>query len=451
MKTLAKITALALLILSSSVAFAQYEKDRSLQQFRYPDQRGINAFEALEDTTEFDGVKVRLGGAFAVQFQALDHENGGLLQITDRGDNLLADSVGLLPLTNSFNLPTANLDLNVALADGVRMHMRTYLSSRHHPESWVKGGYVQISKLDFIQEGFLEGLMDITTVKIGLMELNYGDYHFRRSDNALAIYNPFVGNLILDGFNTEVGAEVYFTPGDFLIMAGLTNGNLNQNVIDGGVINDVDDTPAFLAKLGYDKQFNDDFRARLTTSLYTTAEGQTNYLYFGDRAGSRYYSVMDPELFLSRRGILTEGNPTDQFTSGRFNPGFFNEVTAIMINPFVKFGGLEFLGTAEFTSGRGSFEAESRNWTQLHGELLYRFGEAEDVYIGAKYNTASGELSNGVDVGINRLAFAAGWYMTKNMMVKGEYVVQNYEDFAVGSQYNEGSFNGAVLEAVISF
>lgn len=42
------------------------------------------------------------------------------------------------------------------------------------------------------------------------MENNYGDAHFRRSDNAQAIYNPFVGNLIMDAFTTEVGAELYY-------------------------------------------------------------------------------------------------------------------------------------------------------------------------------------------------------------------------------------------------
>lgn len=101
------------------------------------------------------------------------------------------------PIGYNFNLATANLDLDVALYDGVRMHLRTYLSSRHHPEPYVKGGYFQIDKLDFVSEGFLEDVMKNVTIKIGHMENNYGDAHFRRSDNAQAIYNPFVGNLIM--------------------------------------------------------------------------------------------------------------------------------------------------------------------------------------------------------------------------------------------------------------
>lgn len=425
-----KTMALAGMFLITTMATAQLEKDRSIQQFRYPDQRGINKFEALRnDTTPFDGVKVRIGGAFAVQFQALEHSTG-----------TTADTLAMID--NNFNLPTANLDLNVAIADGVRMHMRTYLSSRHHPESWVKGGYIQISKLDFIKDGFLEGLMDFTTVKLGLMEINYGDYHFRRSDNAMAIYNPFVGNLILDAFSTEAGAEIYFTPGDFLIMGGLTNGKLNQSVATNG-----NNSPAILAKLGYDSQVSEDLRLRFTGSLYTSADGNTNYLYFSDRTGSRYYLVMEP----------TGASPVANFTSGRFSPSFINEVTAIMVNPFVKWKGLEFLGTFETSSGKIAAEAETRTWTQLHGELLYRFGEKENVYLGARYNTATGGLPNFVpntsptEVTINRLAFAAGWYMTKNMMLKAEYVSQTYDGFTPNSLLFDGQFNGAVLEAVISF
>lgn len=430
MKTTPQILASALLLMVSVFTYAQVDKDRDLQQFRPRDQRGINSFEALDMTTDYDGFKVRLGGSFAVQFQGLEHSSG------TTADTTLA-SIG-----NNINLPTANLDLDVAMADGVRLHLRTYLSSRHHPDSWVKGGYVQIGKLDFIREDFLQSVMDITTVKLGLMEVNYGDYHFRRTDNSRAIYNPFVGNLLMDAFSTEAGAEIYVSPGDFLFMAGVTNGNLNQSVVSSG-----NQTPAILGKAGWDSQINDDLRLRLTASLYTSGEGQTNFLYIGDRAGSRYYMVMEGQ----------SADPTANFRSGRVSPSMFNEVTAIMVNPFVKFKGLEFFGTYENTSGKISGEAQTRNWNQLHGELLYRFGGDEQFYGGVKYNTLSGELPNfnpnGApdDVTIDRLAAGAGWYMTPNMLVKAEYVNQTYEGYPQASLNYQGEFDGFMLEAVISF
>lgn len=143
----------------------------------------------------------------------------------------------------------------MALYDGVNLHLRTYLSSRHHPEPYVKGGYIQIDKLDFISKGFMAETMKNLTIKIGHMENNYGDAHFRRSDNALAIYNPFVGNYIMDAFTTEVGAEVYYQRSGWLAMLGATNGKLNQTTIAPGVT-----SPSVIAKIGYDKQLNNDLR-----------------------------------------------------------------------------------------------------------------------------------------------------------------------------------------------
>ena len=62
--------------------------------------------------------------------------------------------------------------------------------------------------------------MEIVTVTVGHFEINYGDAHFRRSDNGNAIYNPFVGNYIMDAFTTEIGAEVYLEADGVIAMGG---------------------------------------------------------------------------------------------------------------------------------------------------------------------------------------------------------------------------------------
>ncbi|APS37800.1 MULTISPECIES: hypothetical protein [Salegentibacter] len=397
-------------------------QDRDLDNYRAPDKRGINVFEAPKDTiTDFDGVKVRVGGASTIQFQAIDHENSGepLIEI---GDN--------------FNLATANLDLDVALYDGVRMHLRTYLSSRHHPEPYVKGGYIQIDKLNFVREGFMEDLMDKVTVKIGHMENNYGDAHFRRTDNAQAIHNPFVGNYIMDGFTTEVGAEVYYRDNGFIGMVGLTNGKLNQAVNNPGTTG-----ASFLAKLGYDDYVAEDLRVRLTGSVYHTGKSSNAYLYSADRAGSRYYLVMENP----------DASSAGNFRSGRYNPGLRNELTAFMFNPFVKYKGLEFFGTYERASGKADAETSDRDFDQIAAELIYRFGQNENFYIGGRYNTVEGTEMGGNDIDITRYQLGAGWFMTKNILAKVEYVTQDYNGFNPGTILHEGNFNGLMLEAAISF
>ena len=427
MKTITKYISLAMIAFMAIPLTAQTQRD--LDNFRYRDQRGINQFEAPKDTAStYDGLHVRIGGASTIQFQDLSHENSN-------------SAIMLQDLEGNFNLATANLDLDVALYDGVRMHLRTYLSSQHHTEAYVKGGYIQIDKLEFVSEGFAEDLMDHVRIKIGHMENNYGDAHFRRTDNAMATYNPFVGNYLMDSFTTEVGAEAYYFSGQWLGMVGFTNGKLNQSTAGDGST-----SPSWLAKFGYDNQATDGLRFRLTGSLFHSPSnyGRGNYLYNGDRAGTRYYNVM--------QGTNLDGEDVgDGFRGGRITTSFRNEMTSLMFNPFLKYGGLEFFGIFETSSGRDRNETDDRNYTQLSGELIYRFGTDEDLYVGTRYNTVSGELKSGDDINVNRFQLGAGWFMTKNILVKAEYVNQDYEDYPSSDIHYDGNFKGFTLEAAISF
>jgi len=398
---------------------AQFGSD--LQFFRPPSKAGLNIFEPPKtDTTIFTGIKVRVGGDFALQFQGLSQTNAG-------------DS--LVDLGSDMNLPTANLNLNVQLADGVRMHLRTYLSSRHHPEAWVKGGHLRVDKLDFIKKGFLEGVMRYTTLTVGLDEVNYGDAHFRRTDNASALHNPFVGNYIMDSFTTEAFADVNVQVKGFLMVLGVTNGKLNQNVV---VNEQTDNAPSFFGKLGYDGQVSEDLRVRLTGSWYINQGRSTGtWLYGGDRAGGRYYSVYHT---LVQRGSDFEP---------RFNARF-TKITAIQVNPFVKYKGLEFFGIYELAAGS---DIDDGAYTQLAGELLYRFGGQEQFYLGGRYNTVSGKTLEADAVrDIVRYNVGGGWFMTPNIVAKVEYVSEERTGEGwEATKYAGAAFNGIMVEAAISF
>lgn len=425
-----KIILLTAAILCSFGSMAQ---QRDMQFWRAYDQRGINVFETGKaDTVAFDGVRVRIGGAFTQQFQSLSHENSASPVMNENGVN----TNQLMDIGSGFNLATANLNIDVALADGIRLNLITYLSSRHHPETWVKGGYLQFDKLHFLNSPVFDQIMEKVTIKVGHMEINYGDSHYRRSDNGNAFYNPFVGNYIMDAFATEIGAEVIFQDNGFLAVASMTGGE-----IQGGVTNPSRRKPSFIGKLGYDKTLENDVRLRLTGSVYTTAGSVNNTLWSGDRAGSRYYLAMENTL------ASTSGN----FTSGRFNPGMRDNVTALVLNPFVEFQGLELFGTLEQSKGKAANEPEDRTWNQVGLDAVYRFGAMEKFYLAGRYNQVGGEMPDGLEPSISRVQVGGGWFITKNILAKLEYVSQNYQDFAATDIRNGGKFNGLMIEGVIGF
>lgn len=434
---------LAALVTGIGFVSAQ-EVSTSMRDYLAPEKSSRNVFEDPKgESPAFDGIKVSVGGDFALQFQALDHSTKapslGVVTGTTTPNTLQV-------MGKDFNLPTANLDVNAYLAKGVKMHLRTYLSARHHNEAWVKGGYIQVDNLDFIKEGFAADIMKYARVKVGMDEINYGDTHFRRTDNAKAINNPFVGNYIMDSFTTEAFGEAYGFYKNFIGMVGVSNGKLNQTPVKGTSWN----SPSVYAKIGYDKQISQDLRVRLTGSFIQTNGLTTGgNLYSADRAGSRYYYVL-----LTQNDLMGMNNQA----TGRFNPGF-KKVQAVQVNPFIKYQGLEFFGVYEYVSGNKASGLTERAtdgaYTQLGAELLYRFGGAEQFYFGGRYNSVSGKDDKvSAERKIDRFNLGGGWFMTRNVLAKVEYVTQKYNDDAVWgatSALRGGKFNGIMFEATIGF
>jgi hypothetical protein len=55
------------------------------------------------------------------------------------------------------------------------------------------------------------------------------------------------------------------------------------------------------------------------------------------------------------------------------------------------------------------------------------------------------------DITVERLVGSAGWFITRNVMLKGEYVKQKYFDFPTNDIRNEGKFSGYVIAATVGF
>lgn len=365
--------------------------------------------KAKSDANEFENLKIKVGADFALQLQMLEHEA----------------PVELIDLKKNFNLPTANLNITADLAPGIQLYINNYMSSRHHNEAWVEGGYLIIDNMPFLPA--TDNIMKYLTIKAGVMMPDYGDAHYFRSNNAAVLNNPFVGSWVMDAYTTNPGIEIMYRNNGILALIGTNNGRVNY-----GRGNDLGEDLVFNWKLGYDKNINEDLRLRATVSGYHVGEGHSgSYLWGGDRAGARYYNVM-------QLATVT----TDNFNSGRWSPGSGQtSMNSYMANLFVQFHGLELFGIYENMNGKkGETDQE---FTQTAVQAIYRLG---DFYLGTRFNNVSN--NNGSKV--NRTNFGGGWNMTNNILVKLDYVTQKYDGPAHGS-IDGGKFNGLVLEAAISF
>jgi hypothetical protein len=416
----------------------------AVQFYRPYTKAGVSVFEPSKaDTVPFSGIKLRVGGNFALDYQALQHSNSATPVFVNN-----VNINQLKAISNAFDLPGANLNFDAQVDDGVRVNMAAYLSSRYGRYAWFKGGYIQVDKLLMFKSPWVDKLMKSFTIKTGLYEMDYGDQHFRRTDGGNAMYNAFLENYIMDEFSPEIGSEIYYHPKSGIIaLVGLSNGQIDPTVAlptqtdtSTGKLNYY--APVIHAKIGFDKQINADFRLRVTGSFYTQKSGD-NALFTGDRTGSHYFYVMEN----------TRATQHINAWSGRYNPQFNEEINSFMFNPFVKYKGLEFFGTYEVAQGRMITEPAMRKATQYAAEVIYRFPQkTEDFWIGGRYNSLTTSLPNTTnDITINRATGSLGWYASKNIMMKLEYVNQQYQGFAATDIRSGGRFSGFMFETAIGF
>ena len=407
-------------------------RPQEINHIRPADMRGVNVYESPKtDEVPFNGFALSFGGAFTQEFQGLQHQNTAAAAVTNG-----VNANQLITIGHGFNNAVANLNVNAQIAPGIRVAMTSYLSARHHQESWIKDGYLLVDNSP-IDNALLNDIMKYVTLKVGHFEINYGDAHFRRSDNGNSMYNPFVGNYILDGFTTEIGAEVYARSNGLIAMLAGTGGEVH-----GQVTTPQSRSMSVIGKLGFDEALAPDLRFRLTGSFYANNKAASNTLYTGDRGGSPYYDVLEN----------TASTETANAWSGQVRPGFSNKVNAEVINPFIKVGGAEFFGNFETVTGGAFAEPKLRTLHQNVYEGLYRFWD-DHFYVGGRYNTLKGQMISKTytDQTVQRYQLGGGWFVTPNVLAKLEYVNQKYFDFPTTDIRHGGQFKGFMVTGSVGF
>ena len=138
-------------------------------------------------------------------------------------------------------------------------------------------------------------------------------------------------------------------------------------------------------------------------------------------------------------------DPSKNHLSGNWSPGFTDRNNSFMLNMFTKYRGLEFFGTLETVKGTSAFSSANFTFTQYALESLFHFGKDEQFFGGVRYNYTE----NNTDDSVVRVQIGCGWFLTPNVLIKAEYVDQNYNNFIMYG--GNAGFNGLMIESTVSF
>jgi hypothetical protein len=371
--------------------------------------------------------------------QALDHENAFNL----KGEPLAKVSPGF---QNAFG------DLGFIAKFGRNQEIEVvfdmYLSSRNHPsQTYGNEGYIVLRGVPENLESlkFLEPILEKVDIKAGHMLVDFGDASEHRTNNAIAQKNPLVGNFVIDPNIVSIGMQASSKPnGRYGWLVGVSNGTTTEdwNVGRGFAYNGklifypVKSLRTSVSYIGTDQSDNPT----------KAAGGSSMQMFTGNRSGERYAGILG--------GGQAPGNVFPQagekFSAAQVDVTFDNGSPLELYGHYGITQDKDINGTAAGTP--------EEKWTYFAGDVVYRFTPA--LYAAARYSNASTDMLAGSssDGRVDRIQVGGGLWLTRNLLVKMEYVHQQYDGFAVGQVVNNGiqawknpSFSGVISEVSFSF
>lgn len=323
-----------------------------------------------------------------------------------------------------------------------------YLSSRNHPSTtYGNEGYILMRGVPENLQSlrFLEPVLDKVNVKAGHFLLNFGDGLEHRSNNAIVQKNPLVGNFVIDPNIVSIGVEVSSKPGRINWLVGASNGTTTE---------DFNDNRGF----GYHGKLAVYPIKSLRTSLsYIAADqsgnpprgqagGSSTQMFTGNRSGERYAGVLGGGQ--APGGVFPQAG--EKFSAAQF------DVTWDSKSPLKLYG---HYGITQDKDINGSLPgAPEEKWAYYAGDVVYKFSKtlyAAARYSGARVDMLGGNASNGQ---VDRYQIGGGFWLTKNLLMKVEYVNQTYRRFSAGEMVNNNiqawrdpSFKGFISEVSFAF
>ncbi len=425
----------------------------------------VQTFEPAKDTSAFSGKpEVSFATDLTFNYQGLKQDYS--LATTSSTSNGVVTEYRPTSLQPGLSLPQANLDINAKVMSGFNVTLETMLSSHHHNETYVKGGYATIDNLDFIAPGFASDFMRNATIKVGVDDINFGDDQYRRSDNADVMRNPFIHNMGVEAYMQAPHIEVlYRIPSiNSFVMVGITNGQVNPDDVTNVPRTNTQGSsnrPALYGKLGFDSQIDESLRIRLTESFYTVhGTNKGSSLYSGDKAGTVSRKIFDTDTRTNAYGNgWSSWSNTDNDFGALWNAlSGFSDLNVAKTNFFTKYNDTELYVMLELADGADA-RGVDMGMTHYAVDLVQRFSN-DKFWVAARYENAvvdykdyRGTPATSTDLGdaeMTQWQLGLGWFLSKNAVAKLEYINHEREK---NSAYAGGNaeFKGYMISTALSF
>ena len=326
----------------------------------------------------------------------------------------------------------------------IDMYFDLFLSSRNHPSTtYGDQGYLVIHDIPENLLGLHKALNPIfqhVDVKVGAFLLDFGDNLYHRTNNAISQANPLVGNFVIDPNLVTVGGEMMSKPGKLNWLVGVSNGTNTEDYTPGRGIAYNTKVWAYPIK-----------PLRISASgFFVNHSGSSSSratLFSGNRSGERYGGVLGGGQ--APGGILAAAGK--DVRAYQLDGTWDDTVTPIKLYGHV--------GRTEDKDILGPVGVNLKEtWKYYAGDVVYKL--TPSVYAAGRYSAANSSMFGGASsVGkVRRIQVGGGLWMTRNMLMKVEWVDQKYSGFRMGNMVNNGvdagrnpQFKGLVSEVSFAF
>ena len=411
----------------------------------------ITTIEAQQPDYDRKGLEV--ASTDDLTFKIGLHTVGRLQYLTQSDVRIWSGGEWVTPGKNLHGMQTsfANIEFMVTIGDGdIDVFFDGLLATQRHPSQWWgNNGYAYIRQIpgnSFLTK--INPLLKHIDIKAGNFFANFGEHQFTRTINGDAHRNPLIGNPVVAPLGSEPGLELYHNGNGFGLMAGGGIGAPEQDFQEARKY-------SFRAKVWLDIIDNVYLSGSFYTVNHEAGVNRGTNLFRRERHGSSYGGVWN----------LNNDNSGSGEGPGQVRPGRGRELTAFEINAiFTPFEGNKisaYYGQAgDVGPDPNNFgESGDEKWSYYSAEIKQYLND--NSYLAGRYSNInySEFLSTDNKGDVNRIQAGFGSFITKNILLKAEYVYQAASGFNEGTTGvatsvdvgMEPKFQGVILEIGISF